>query len=220
MPDGHEQHIAVSKQVLRAVHIQNDARIERRGDRERDARGNVRLDHAGDDIRPRCLRCDNQVNARGAAQLRNPADGVLHLVLARHHEVGQFVDDDDQLGADLLALFLQQPVIGVDFLDIRVGEFLIALEHLVDDPVQHARRLFGVGHDRCFHVRDAVKALHLNHLRVDHEEIDLLRRGAVQDAHDDGVNADALTGSRRPRDQKVRHLGEVAIDVFAGDILA
>ena len=69
-------------------------------------------------------------------------------------------------------------------------------------------------------VRDAVVERQFDALGVDHHELDLARRGAVEQAGDDDVQADALAGVGRAADQQVRHPGQVGVLVFAGHVLA
>jgi hypothetical protein len=48
--DGREEHVALAQQRLGAVLVEDHARVGLRGDRERDPRRHVGLDHAGDDV--------------------------------------------------------------------------------------------------------------------------------------------------------------------------
>ena len=42
------------------------------------------------------------MNAHSARHLREPRDGFFHVVSVYHHQVSQFVDDDDQVGKRLV----------------------------------------------------------------------------------------------------------------------
>ena len=61
---------------------------------------------------------------------------------------------------------------------------LIALHHLIHRPLQGPGSLLGVRHHRDQQVRDAVVRGQLHHFGVHHDEPDLLRRGLVQQTHD------------------------------------
>ena len=98
-----EQHVALAEQLLGAVAVENRARVGLRRHAERDARRQVGLDQAGDDVHRRPLRRQNQVDADGARHLRQPADRFLDLVAGHHHQVGELVDDDDDEGQRLRA---------------------------------------------------------------------------------------------------------------------
>ena len=89
------------EQLLGAVAVENGARIDLRRHAERDARREVGLDEAGDDVHRRPLRGEQQVDADGAGHLRQACDGLLDLVARHHHQVGEFVDDDDDVGQRL-----------------------------------------------------------------------------------------------------------------------
>ena len=98
-----EQHVALAEQLLGAVAVENRARVDLRRHAERDARRQVRLDEAGDDVDRRPLRRENQVDADGARHLRQARDRFLDLVAGHHHQVGELVDDDDDEGQRLAA---------------------------------------------------------------------------------------------------------------------
>src|SRR5438552_2328797 len=72
-----EQHVALAEERLRAVRVEDDAGVRLRGDGERDPRGHVRLDHSGDHVHRRALRCEHKVDADGAGLLRQADDRVL-----------------------------------------------------------------------------------------------------------------------------------------------
>ena len=70
------------------------AKVESEGDAARD----VRLDHAGDDVRARRLRGDDHVDAGGARLLRDAGDGALHIGRRGLHQIRELVHDDDDEG--------------------------------------------------------------------------------------------------------------------------
>jgi hypothetical protein len=69
-------------------------------------------------------------------------------------------------------------------------------------------------------VRDAVVDTELQHLRVDHDHPALVRRQAVEDRQDHGVDAHRLARTGGARDQQVGHAGEVGDVGLAADGLA
>ena len=69
-------------------------------------------------------------------------------------------------------------------------------------------------------MRQGVIHLHLDDFRIDHDEAQILRREAVEDAGDDGVDAHALTRAGGASDEAVGHRGEVSDDRFAINVLA
>jgi hypothetical protein len=58
-------------------------------------------------------------------------------------------------------------------------------------------------------VRDVLVDPQLQPLGVDEDQAHLVRRGLVQDRRDHAVEADALAGAGGPRDEQVRHGGQV-----------
>ena len=69
-----------------------------RRDLKGDAARDVRLDDAGDDVGARRLRGDDEVNAGRARHLRDARDRAFHVGRRGLHQVGQLVDDDDDVG--------------------------------------------------------------------------------------------------------------------------
>ena len=104
-----------------------------------------------------------------------------------------------------------------DVLHADLREDLVALRHLRDEPLEGGRHALGVRLDRDQEVREVVVDLQLDHLGVDHDEAQVLRRAAVEERDDDRVDADRLALAGRAGDERVRHLGEVLDDGLVGD---
>ena len=68
-------------------------------------------------------------------------------------------------------------------------------------------------------MRNSIICTELHHLRVDHNQLDLRRLRLIEDTHDQGVDADRLTGTGRSGDQKMRHLGQIGHHDLPADIL-
>src|SRR5262245_40094570 len=68
-------------------------------------------------------------------------------------------------------------------------------------------------------MRNTLVYRELEHLRVDEDQADLLRRRFVQNAEQHRVDADRLPGTGRAGDQHVRHLRHIGDHGFAGDVL-
>ena len=189
---------------------------------ESDTRGHVRLDQAGDDVDRGTLRGEDHVHAAGSGHLGQAHDAALDVLLGDHHQVGELVDHDDDVGhrvgrtgggpspGQLLGAYLRA-FSGVQFLSSRStfllkltmlrvlpgGEQLVAALHLATGPRERrCRRLGGLGDDR-----DAAGAarrrrhLELEHLGVDEEQAELVGRAREQQAHEHAVDAHALAGA-------------------------
>jgi len=53
------------------------------------------------------LRGENQVDTHGARHLCETRDGLFHVVGVHHHQVGQLIDHDDQVGSGLCSVFFE-----------------------------------------------------------------------------------------------------------------
>ncbi len=107
---GQEQHVALAEQVLGAHHVQNSSGIDSCGHTERDASREVGLDEAGDDIDRRPLGSQNEVDADGAGHLGEADDAGFDTLTFEHHQVGQLVDDDQDVRQRLL--FFEDRLVG------------------------------------------------------------------------------------------------------------
>ena len=113
---------------------------------ERDARGDVRLDDAGDDVHARPLGGDDAMDARRARHLRDARDGHFHVGRRDEHQVRQLVNDDDDV-AELLG--------NDDVLLARHDDFLV---HLDGEAFRARLDFFLFGHERQFRFAVAAAA--------------------------------------------------------------
>ena len=93
-----EQHIAVAQQRFGSTLVKNHARVHFCGNLESDTCGNIGLDQSGNDIDRGALRGQDQMDAGSPGLLRQPSDQFLDFFADYHHQVGEFVDDDDDEG--------------------------------------------------------------------------------------------------------------------------
>ena len=98
---GREEHVAAANEGIGTLGVEDGAGVDLRGDLEGDARGKVGLDDAGDDVHRRALGGDDEVDAGGAGELGEARDGGFDFRGRDHHEVGEFVDDRDDVGQAL-----------------------------------------------------------------------------------------------------------------------
>ena len=96
--DGQEEHITVAQQLFGTAAVQNGAAVDLAGNGKGDTAGDVGLDKAGDDVHAGSLGRNDQVDAGSAGLLRDAADIVLDFLARDHHQVGQLVNDDGDIG--------------------------------------------------------------------------------------------------------------------------
>src|SRR5262249_49219387 len=104
-------------------------------------------------------------------------------------------------------------VILIDVPDPEFRELAVTVFHLVGGPLQRVCCTFRLSYDRCQQVRYPFVETELQPLRIDHDELDVLRRGFVQDRTYYGVESDGLTGAGCPRDKQMGHPGKIG-DIF------
>ena len=225
-----EERVALADQLLGAGLVEHDAGVGDARGRERHPRGHVGLDQAGDDVDAGPLGREHEVDAGRARELGDPHDRLLDVARGDHHQVGQLVDDDEQVGVGrqdplgpgqrLDLARLDRLVELVDVLEAERREVVVAGVHLAHDPLERLGGLLGVGDDRGDEVRDALVGGQLDALGVDEHHPHLVGGRAHQDRGDHRVDEARLARAGGAGDEQVRHLGEVGDDVAALDVLA
>ena len=225
-----EQGVTLTDELLCAGLVEHDSRVCQRRGCERQTRGHVGLDEAGDDVDAGSLGGEHQVDAGGTGQLRDALDRGFDVARGDHHEVGELVDDDQQVrvrledafrtGRCLDAAFADGLVELLDVLEPVVREVVVAGVHFAHDPFERLGGLLRVRDDRGDQVRDAFVDRQLDALGVDEDHADLVGGRAHHDRGDHGVHEARLTGTGGTGDQEVGHLREVRDDESAFDVLA
>ena len=230
-----KQHVALSEQMLGAHHVEHGARIDAGRHAEADPRREIGLDQAGDHVDARPLRGQHQVHADSARHLSQARYGLLDVGAFDHHQVGQFVDQDQDVW-DLFRLFLCQLLLEqASRLRFELPHFTIVLVDVADalrrqkfQPPLHFEHgvsqrvggLLGVGDHGREQVRDAFVRAELQALRIHHDHPYMLRSRLVQDGHNERVEHDALARSGRAGYQQVRHRVERGNLDAPADVLA
>ena len=118
--------------MLRAHHVEHGSRIDSRGHSEADARGKIRFYQAGDDVNAGALRGQHEVHADGARHLREASNALFHIRPFEHHQVGQFVDQNQNVRdlfelLDFRFILEQASRLGLD-----LAHFLVVLIDVTD----------------------------------------------------------------------------------------
>ena len=95
---GDEEHVAGPEELFRAHLIEDRPRVHLGGDLEGDPGGEVGLDDPRDDVHGGALGRQDQVDPRGPGHLGEAGQRFLHIPLGDHHQIREFVDDDDDVG--------------------------------------------------------------------------------------------------------------------------
>ena len=91
------EHVALAEQLLGALLVEDGAAVDLGRHLEADAGREVGLDGAGDDVDRRTLRRHDEMDAGGARHLRQPLHGGLDLFAGDDHQIGELIDDDDDV---------------------------------------------------------------------------------------------------------------------------
>ena len=171
---------------------------------------------------------EHQMNADCARHLGEAGDGFFDVSAVEHHEVGELVDDDDDVGQRLLVDIVEE-VFGavfeelvelIDVADVVGGEEFEAALHLADGVAESVGGELGFGDDGREEVRDALVHAEFDALGIDEDHADLFGGGLEQDGHDHGVDGDGFAGASGTGDEDVGHGGEVGGDDAAVDVFA
>src|SRR5947208_10000087 len=155
-----EEHVPFTQQLLGAHLVQDSAGINFLGYAKGDARREVGLNNSGNDIDGGSLSGHDQVDAHGASHLGEPHDGIFNILGSHHHQIRQFVNDDDDKGERLLFgifffreqfqifRFFHQGIILLDVPNPDGGQQLIATFHFIGGPLQGIGGAFRFGDNR------------------------------------------------------------------------
>ncbi len=68
-------------------------------------------------------------------------------------------------------------------------------------------------------MRDIRISRQFHHFRIDHDELNVIWRGFINNTHDQRIDANGFTGTRRACHEHVRHFRNIGNDRFSSDVL-
>ena len=210
----HEQHIAATEQPFRTRRVENNAAIDLTGDGKGDTGGKVGLDQPRHNISTGALGCQDQVDASGARHLCQATNLALNVIGGGHHQVGQLVDNEDNVGQRRqrflpLAALGGQGIIRIQVTHTHRLEELVTVIHLQEEPGQRTHHLIDFDDHLAQQMGNAVIALQLDHLGIDHDKAQRLRPITHEQADNNGIDTDGFTRPRRASDQHMGRTGNV-----------
>ena len=225
-----EECVTLPDQLVGTRLIQDDPAIGHAAHRECESRWHVGLDQPRHDIDAGPLRSEHQMYSGCPRQLRDAHDRIFDVSWRDHHQVGELVDDDQEVGVRLeaaLAARGQHDLVRgdgtVEVVDVPISkalEVVVPHVHLFDDPAERLRGFLRIGDDRGDEVGDAGVVRQLDPLRVDQHHTHFGRRCPHEDRRDHGVDEARLAGPGGTGDQEVRHLGEIGDDESSFHVFA
>ncbi len=239
---GHVEHVPHAEQGFGAALIQDGAGIYLARHLERDPGRDVGLDEAGDDIHRGALGRENEVNTGCPRLLGDTGDQLFHLLADDHHHVGEFVHHHHyvgqffQLRRHLIHGVTRTPqgipqglalggrgqhlvVVTLEVAHPDRGHQLVATLHLADAPAQGVGGILHVGDHLGQQMGDTFVDREFQHLGVDHDEAQIVRRRLVEHGDDHGVDPHRLARASGTGHQQVGHLGQVHHHGFPRDVL-
>ena len=170
------------------------------------------------------------MDSRRTSELRDAHDGVFDIARGDHHEVGEFVDDNEQVRVRPQCAFRagkrREFAVGhglIEVVDVTEAErvqIVVAHVHFFDNPLQRFGGLLGIRDDGRDEVRNALIRRELDALGVDKNKANLGGSRSHQDRGNHRVDERRLTGARCTRDEKVGHFGEVGDDELPLNVFA
>ena len=151
--EGIEEHVTLADQFFGTGHVEDGPRIDLAGNGKGDTAGDIGLDEAGQDIDRRPLCSQDEVHPAGPRFLTQADDRLFDVVRCRHHEVCQFVDDDDD---ERHGIFRMEFIIPGNIPRMSDGEALVAVVHFPDSPAQDAGGFLRIRDDWRQQVRNTV----------------------------------------------------------------
>ena len=148
------------------------------------------------------------MDARGAGLLGQPNDRVFDVLALAHHQVGQLVDDDHQVGQSIGRIGPGLVEAG-DVAGGGAGEPAVAVLHLGNGPLERGFGPLRLRDDRHHQMWQAVVGRQLDSLEVHQDQPHLIRRGVAQETRDQRIDHDALARARGAGDEQMRHLGQI-----------
>ena len=138
------------------------------------------------------------MNSGCAGQLRDANDRVFDVTRRDHHEVGEFVDDNEKIWVGLEFSFTagrkHDLVIDdglvevVDVPEPEAGQVVVTQVHLLDHPLKRLRGLFRIRDDGGDEMRYTGVCREFDPLRVDQHHAHVTRLGAHEQTHDHRVH--------------------------------
>ena len=231
------QHIAHAQQGFGSVGVENGRAIHAGMYLKGDACRNVSAYQLSDYVVMGIFGGHHEVNARSACLLRQTCDECLYLFAGSHHQVGQFVDDDDDVGqmshrlTGVAGTFRAVEQLAAPFgLDDFLIEFhhagnaqfahqLVAVIHLRHAPRKAIDGLLHVLDDWGDEVRNAFINRQLLHFGVNQQQAYIACFGAEKQRADCRVNAHGFTRTVHPRHQDMGHFGQIQHNRISDAIL-
>ncbi|MBA7698035.1 hypothetical protein ES703_106709 [subsurface metagenome] len=175
------------------------------------------------------------MNTNRTAFLSKTNNISFYLLGSGHHQIGKLVDYYHNVRYPLRNLglllstarikppqnlFRPKTIILSNILYLCLSQKRITLIHLHRRPFKYLNRLLGLGNYRAHQVRNNIKCRHLDHFRVNQNQLHLIRTLRKQYAGDDAIDTDALTRTGRAGNKQMRHRRQVRNKRFSRRILA
>ena len=186
------EHIATTEEILGSDLIEDGTRVDIGGDGEGNSRGDICLDKSRDNIDRGSLGRENEMESDGSSLLGNTSHCCFDLFLVpTHHEVGEFIDDDDDHGHSIFRIDFR--IVLLEITDAHRLQGTITPFHLGDSPLERIECFVWSIDDGCEEMRDAIIDPELDLFRIDHDHAELRRSILVEHREDESIHSDRLS---------------------------
>jgi hypothetical protein len=212
------EEVSFAEEVFGARFVEDNAGINSRGNLKRDSGRNVGFDHPGNDSGARSLSRDDEVDPRSTSFGREESDGVLNFGGSDLHEVGELIDDHNDVGQAIRKRFFGGDGRGrsgisvfhlgseVKFLDpmghtdagIKRGDIAnaclshvpVPLFHFNSDPSECEKNFFRLCDNGNDEVGKAIVDLEFDDLGVDQNKTEIVWAETIEKAQEESINTD------------------------------
>ena len=176
------------------------------------------------------------MHTSGTTKLSNTDNEWLKFLAGLHHEIGHFVDDNNDIrhfargilfffgifgrarfssvGGFLFHFF----VVFADFFDFFFGHQWITAVHFANGPFHSRKSFSSIGNNWGKQMWNVVVGDHFDLFRINDDEAHIRWSIAVKKRHNKGVGHDRLTWTSGTGDEEVRHASEVGNNRLARNI--
>ena len=144
--------------------------------------------------------------AGSTPHLCNSADTLFHFFGSGHHKISQFIDNNHHLRQGLFTITAAVGIVSFQIPDANFRKQPVPFQHFHYCPLQGAGCFFRISYNRNIEVRNTVVNAQLHHFRVNHNKLDFVRPGFVEQTYNQRIHAYRFARTCSTGNQQMRQL--------------